>query len=124
MKNNPLADRKIKTLTESVYDVQRTVTVVETPRQIEEIPEDISFTDKLNQEYNFSFEFPVKEATLKGSFVVADKYNKVMLISKDFDKSNEHHMIDFFIQYFDMTDEGKGNVVKKITKFLINKIKK
>lgn len=124
MKNSPLADRKIKTLTESVYEVQRVVTIEETPTQIDAIAEDISFIDQLKEEYDFNFEYPVKEATLKGSVVVADKYNKVILVSKNFNPQDESHIMDFFIQYFDMSEEGKGNILKKITKFLINKIKK
>ena len=124
MDNSPLAGRKIKTLKESIYEVQRTVEVKETPRQIEAIPENLSISEQLSKKYDFTFEFPIKQATVFGSNVVADKFNNVILVSEEFDLKNESHIIDFFIQYFDMTEQGKGNVLKKITKFMVSKIEK
>lgn len=124
MPNSPLKDRKIKTLKESVWEVQKTVEIQETPKQIEVIEEKKEVISILKSKYNFEFQFPIKEATLKGSVVVADKFNKLLIISKDFSVDNQEHMIEFFIQYFDLSNDGKGNVLKKMSEAFIGQIKK
>lgn len=121
--NSPLNGRRMKTLSESYYEVQKEVIVEETPKQIEVIPEKMELIDHLKSKYDFDFKFPIKEATIKGSRVVADKFNKIILINEDFDYENEDDLIELFIQMFELMD-GDKNVIRKMVKFIIQKITK
>lgn len=123
MDNSPLSNRKIKTLKDSVYESQKTVEIVETPKQIEKKKEEKTVVGEIMSRYNFDIIYPVKEAVLVGSDVVADHHNKTILISENFDLDNEDHIVDFFIQYFDLDGE-RENIIKKLTKYILTKIKK
>lgn len=123
MENSPLSNRKIKTLKDSVWEVQKTVEIAETPKEIAKKEVKKSVVDNIMSRYDIDIKYPVKVAVLVGSVVVADHHNKTILISEDFDLDNESDVIDFFIQYFDMDGE-RENIVKKLTKYILTRLKK
>lgn len=132
--NSPLQDRKISTIKDSIWSAQKEVTVKETAKEISEketlpiysVGNGLSLKTTVDESKQtiqdkipFEIQFPIKEATIVGSVVVADKFNKVILINSEFDLNNDKHLMEFIIQYFDLTNNGKGNIVHKLANFIL-----
>jgi hypothetical protein len=106
----------IKTIEDSLWTYSEKVSVESNPQPIQK---ETVFQEKVKQFYNFSVEVDVKVAQLKGSKVVADKYEKCIIIDRDFDI--EKDMPEFIVQYIDLTQEG--NVVKNMSVYICNLLK-
>lgn len=118
--DTPLANRKIKSLKDSYFDAVVDVEVEQTVKEIKELPVEVSIENKISSKLSFPLDCSVKKASLRGSVVVADKLNNAILVSEDFDTENEKHLISFIIQMFEVRDEGKGNILDKMAKHILN----
>ena len=122
-----IGGKKIKTIEDSLWNYSTTVSVETTPVTISEpdtIVEDIVYTSLLQAEiskiYDFKLNVEVKTAKLLGSKVVADKYEKCIIISEDF--SIEKDFAEFLVEYIDLTQDG--NVIKNLSNYILKLIKK
>lgn len=72
------------------------------------------FSAEIKKHYNFNLDVEVKKAKLKGSKVVADKYEKCLIIDENFSVKTDFG--EFVIQYLDLTVEG--NIVKNLGNYI------
>lgn len=123
-----IGGKKIKSIGESIYSYSNTVTVettpttFSTPETVEikaEVLED-AFVVELRKHYNFKLDIEVKKAKLRGSKVIADKFNKCLIIDENFNIAEDFP--EFIVQYIDLTQPG--NVVKNLSKYICELIKK
>jgi hypothetical protein len=112
-----ISGKKIKTVEDSIWAYSTVVTVESTP--ISEAKED-SFQDKVNKLYNFKIDAEVKTAKLKGSKVVADKYEKCLIIDENFDI--EKDFPKFVVEYLDLKETG--NIIDSLANYICKLIKK
>jgi hypothetical protein len=127
-KDCKIGGKKIKTIEDSLWSYSNTVTVETKPQTFstpeiiqteEEIFED-SFVAEIKKYYNFNLDVEVKKAKLKNSKVVADKYEKCLIIDENFDIQKDFHT--FVVEYIDLT--RPGNVVENLSKYICELIKK
>lgn len=118
-KDCKLPGRKIQSLNDHIWSSVATVTIESEPQEIEIIP-DNSLKNQIEQMFNFTVDVCIKEADIVGRKVVADKFNKCLIISKDF--TLEDHMHEFIIQYVDLT--MTGNIIDNLATMLKNALKK
>lgn len=118
IEDTPLKNRRISTFNSSIFDLKKEVKVEETTKEIQLKPTNLSITEKIQARLPFIIKFPIKEAYISGSVVVADNYNKTILVTEDFDPNNDENIIDFIIQHFNLV-EGKENTFRKIIRLLI-----
>jgi hypothetical protein len=104
--------KTIKSVSDHIYTYSTAVKVETRPAPIQSDKNDesLTFSDQIKKHYNFNLDAEVKQAKLKGSKVIADKYDKCIVIDENF--SIENDMPDFIVQYFDLT--RAGNIIKKI----------
>lgn len=123
-----ISGKKIKSIGDSIWSYSSTVTVetkpetFSTPEVIEteeEILED-SFAVEIRKYYNFNLDVEVKIAKLKGSKVIADKFNNCLIIDDSFDVQQDFP--ELIVQYIDLT--RPGNVVKEMSKYICELIKR
>ena len=114
-----LPGRKIKSLDDHIWSSLATVTVNSEPQEIEIMP-DNSLKNQIEHIFNFMVDVCIKEADISGRKVVADKYNKCLIVAKDF--TIEEHMHEFLIQYVDLT--MTGNIIDNLAKMLKDSLKK
>lgn len=128
-KDCKIAGKKIKTIEDSLWSYSSEVTIeskpitthTQFPLTPDECFEEISPLQKeINKYYNFKLDVEVKTAKLKGSKVVADKYEKCIIIDESFDIKEDFHI--FVVEYLDLTQEG--NVITNLSKYICNLIKK
>lgn len=118
-KDCKLPGRKIKSLDDHIWSSLATVTVNSEPQEIEITP-DNSLKNQIEQMFKFNVDVCIKEADISGRKVVADKYNKCLIVAKDF--TIEDHMHEFLIQYVDLT--MTGNIIDNLAKMLKDSLKK
>jgi len=124
-KDCKLPGRVIKSIEDSLWTYSERVTVESTPVAAYPLTPDECFEKsplqkEIDKFYNFKVDVEVKTAELKGSKAIADKYEKCIIIDKDF--SVEKDMPEFIVQYVDLTTEG--NVVTNLSIYICNLIKK
>ena len=126
-KDCKIAGKKIKTIEDSIWSYSNEVTIETSPQPfaepsitVDEIEYITPFASDIKKYYNFDLDVEVKIAKLKGSKVVADKYEKCLIIDENFDITKDFHT--FVVEYIDLTQ--KGNVVENLAKYICNLIKK
>ena len=126
-KDCKIGGKKIKTIEDSLWSYSTEVSIETTPQPYAEpsmIIDDIeyitSFASEIKQYYNFDLDVEVKIAKLKGSKVVADKFENCIIVDESFDISKDFHI--FVIEYLDLTQ--KGNVVENLSKYICKLISK
>ena len=126
-KDCKIGGKKIKTIEDSLWSYSTEVSIETTPQPYAEpsiIVDDVEyitpFASEIKQYYNFDLDVEVKLAKLKGSKVVADKFENCIIVDESFDISKDFHI--FVIEYLDLTQ--KGNVVENLAKYICNLIKK
>jgi hypothetical protein len=126
-KDCKIAGKKLKTIEDSLWGYSTEVTVETSPQPFAEpsiIVDDTEyitlFASEIKRYFNFDLDVEVKIATLKGSKVVADKYEKCLIIDENFDIEKDFHT--FVVEYLDLTQTG--NVVENLAKYICNLIKK
>ncbi len=126
-KDCKIAGKKIKTVEDSIWSYSSEVTVETIPRPyvepsilVGEVEYITPFASDINKHYNFNLDVEVKVAKLLGSKVVADKFEKCLIIDENFDIQKDFHT--FVVEYLDLTQEG--NVVETLAKYICNLIKK
>lgn len=125
-KDCKIAGKKIKTIEDSLWSYSTEVTIETKPEELfcypltpEQVIEE-TFADKIKKYYNFNLDVEVKIAKLKGSKVVADKFEKCLIIDESFDIKKDFHK--FVVEYLDLTKEG--NVIDSLSKFICELIQK
>jgi hypothetical protein len=126
-KDCKIQGKKITTIEDSLWGYSREVTVETIPQSFAEpsiIVDDVEyitpFAVEINKHYNFNLDVEVKVANLKGSKVVADKYAKCLIVDESF--SVEEDFAEFIVQYLDLVKDG--NVIKSLSEYICNLIKK
>jgi len=132
-KDCKIGGKIITTIEDSTWSYSSKVTVESTPQTIAEPSVSIveewqeepveylsSFAAEIKKHYNFNLDVEVKQAQLKGSKVVADKYDKCLIIDNDFDIETDFH--NFIVEYVDLT--MSGNAVSNLGKYICNLLKK
>ena len=122
-KDCKIGGKVITTVEDSLWSYSKEVTVESRP--ISDVPliPDECFTPlqiEINKFYNFELDVEYKKAKLKGSKVVADKYEKCLIIDEEF--SVENDMAELVVEYLDLTQEG--NVITNLSNYILNLIKK
>lgn len=115
-----ISGRKIRTLTDSIWGSSEVAVVDMSVKEIEEKPTEKSLIEQIESLYNINISCKVIKGNITGSSCVADKHNKVIILSEDFDLSKDFHK--FVIQYYDLI-EG-GNIVQLLAKKIVNLISK
>lgn len=126
-KDCKIAGKKIKTIEDSIWSYSKEVTIETTPQPyaepsivVDEVEYITPFASEIRKLYDFDLDVEVKIAKLKGSKVVADKFEKCLIVDESFDISKDFHT--FVVEYVDLTQSG--NVVDNLAKFICNLIKK
>jgi len=128
-KDCKVVGRKITTIEDSIYTKSTTVTLETQPVDFS-TPETVvvdeqvcvdPFAFEVSKYYNFVLDVPVKKAKLKGSKVVADKFNKCLIIDENFDVQADFY--DFIVNYIDLT-VPTGNVVDNLAKYICKLLEK
>lgn len=121
-----IGGKKITTVEDSLWSYSKEVTIETIPQSysepsiiVDEIEYITPFASEIKKHYNFNLDVEVKIAKLKGSKVVADKYEKCLIVDEKFNVENDFH--DFVVQYLDLTQEG--NVIDNLAKYICNLIK-
>lgn len=114
-----LAGKVINSLEDHVWSAKSKVTIDSTPIIQEE--KEITFQDQINKLYKFDIgDVCIKTAQLTGKKVVADKYEKCLILSDDF--SLEDDFNDFVTEYFNLT--SNENIIKSLSNYIVKLIKK
>lgn len=126
-KDCKIAGKKIKTIEDSIWSYSTEVTVETTPQPyaeptmiVDEVEYITPFASEIKKYYNFELDVEVKIAKLKGSKVVADLYEKCLIIDESFDIQKDFHT--FVVVYLELTQ--KGNVVENLSKYICELISK
>jgi hypothetical protein len=126
-KDCKIGGKKIKTIEDSLWSYSSEVTVETKPQTfsepsivVDEVEYVTPFALEIKKHYNFKLDVEIKIAKLKGSKVVADKYEKCLIIDENFDIQKDFHT--FVVEYIDLTKTG--NVVENLGKYICELIKK
>ncbi len=126
-KDCKIGGKKIKTIEDSIWSYSKEVSIESTPQPyaeptmiVDEVEYITPFASEIKQYYNFELDVEVKIAKLKGSKVVADKFENCIIVDESFDIQKDFHI--FVVEYLDLTQ--KGNVVENLSKYICNLIKK
>ena len=126
-KDCKIGGKKIKTIEDSLWSYSTEVSIETTPQPyaepsmiVDEVEYITPFASEIRKLYDFDLDVEVKIAKLKGSKVVADKFENCVIVDESFDISKDFHI--FVIEYLDLTQ--KGNVVENLAKYICNLIKK
>jgi hypothetical protein len=126
-KDCKIGGKKIKTIEDSLWSYSSEVTVETKPQTfsepsivVDEVEYVTPFALEIKKHYNFNLDVEIKIAKLKGSKIVADKYEKCLIIDENFDIQKDFHT--FVVEYIDLT--RPGNVVENLGKYICELIKK
>jgi hypothetical protein len=126
-KDCKIGGKKITTVEDSLWGYSREVSIESTPQPysepsliVDEVEYITPFASEIKKHYNFNLDVEVKIAKLKGSVVVADKFEKCLIVDESFNVEDDFH--DFIVQYLDLTQ--KGNVIDNLAKYICNLLKK
>lgn len=122
-----IVGRVIKSVGDSLWTYSTDVKVMSAPQtfsepdiEVEEVTYQSTFSAEIAKLYNFKLDCEVKKANLKGSTVIADKFNKCLIIDESFDLEKDFSA--FIVEYLDLTREG--NVVKNLGEYITEILKK
>ena len=115
-----LKGRKIRTLSDAIWSTSKEVVVEMTNKQVEEAPREKTIKERFLEKYNFNIECDIIQGDIHGSECVADKYNKVIILSENFDIEKDFYK--FVIQYLDLTESG--NIVDNLAKTIEKLVRK
>lgn len=125
-KDCKIGGKKITTVEDSLWGYSREVSIESTPQPyakpsliVDEVEYITPFASEIKKHYNFNLDVEVKIAKLKGSIVVADKFEKCLIIDENFNIEKDFH--DFIVQYLDLTQQG--NIIDNLAKYICNLIK-
>lgn len=125
-KDCKIGGKKITTVEDSLWNYSTDVSIESVPQPYAEpsiiVDEEeliSSFAYEIKKYYNFELDIEVKIAKLKGSKVVADKFEKCLIIDESFDISKDFHT--FVVEYLDLTQQG--NVIENLAKYICNLLK-
>lgn len=105
----------ITTVEDSLWSYSTKVHIESTPKEIEK-----SFSEKVKDVYDFDVDVEVRTAKIRGSKVVADTFEKCIIIDESFDIESDFHT--FLIEYFTLT--GTGNIVVNLSTYICKLLKK
>lgn len=115
-----IGNKIIRTLEDSIWASSKEVTVKTIPVKVKDVPgDDKSLRARIRKLYKFDLNVEVREAKLFGSKVVADKFNKCLIVDESF--STETDMPELIVQYLDLTIGG--NIVKALSVYICDLIK-
>ena len=123
-----IGSKKIKSIQDSLFNYSTTVVVETEPVSyseptVVETEDDVfedSFVSAIKSKYKFNLNVEVKISKLLGSKVIADKFEKCLIIDEEFNIDEDFP--EFMVQYIDLT--RPGNVVKELSKYLVELLKK
>lgn len=121
-KGSPLPGRVVRTAQDHLWNYSTPVTINESKTQLEEKLDEGDLKSLIEKIYKLEVQCTVKKASINGSEVIADKFNKTILVGEEFDYQNEDHFAKFIVQYIDLTQ--KGNLLENISKMLIQNLKR
>ena len=110
-----LPGRKLSTINDHIWAYSKTVTV-----EVDAGEKEKTLKEEIEALYDIKIECEIHKASLKGARVVADKFNKKMLVDQEFDL--ERDFPKFLVQYYDLT--ANENIIDKLSKELANRLKK
>lgn len=126
-KDCKIGGKKIKTIEDSLWSYSREVTIETTPTPlsepsitVDEVEYITPFAFEIKKHYNFNLDIEVKTAKLKGSKVVADKFEKCLIIDETFSIEDDFHT--FLVEYLDLTKNG--NVIENLAVYCCKLLKK
>ena len=129
-KDCKIGGKIITTVEDSLWGYSSTVTIESTPQsehiyvEEEEDSEVVSEVSAIQQEinkiYNFKLDIDCKRALLKGSKVVADKYDNCLILDESFTVEND--MPELIVQYLDLKE--KGNVINSLSHYICKLLKR
>ena len=105
----------ITTVEDSLWSYSTKVHIESTPKEIEK-----SFSEKVKDVYDFDVDVEVRTAKIRGSKVVADTFEKCIIIDESFDIESDFHT--FLVEYFTLT--GTGNIVVNLSTYICKLLKK
>ena len=108
-KDCKIGGKIIQTVEDSLWSYSTSVHVESTPIEIEK-----SFAEKVKDFYNFEVDVEVRTAKLRGSKVVADTYEKCLIVDESFSIKDDFHT--FLVEYFTLT--GTGNIIVNLSKYI------
>lgn len=114
--------KSIQSLGDQVYNYSETVKIESTPEVIQhdETNTDVlTFAEEVRKHFNFDVNVEIHKAKLRGSKVIADKYEKKIIVDESF--SIETDMPEFIVQYLDLTKEG--NIIKNLSVMICDLIR-
>jgi hypothetical protein len=125
-KDCKIAGKKITTVSDSLWAYSKEVTIETVPQSyaetsiiVDEVVYITPFASEIKKYFNFELDIEIKIAKLAGSKVVADKFEKCLIIDENFNIEKDFH--NFIVEYIDLTQEG--NVVTNMSKYICNLIK-
>jgi len=117
-KDCTMPGRAITSVGDHIWAHYNTVTIENEPISLDK--GELTVQEQIEKLYNMKVECEIKLAELSSSTIIADKYNKCLLITSEFDP--ELHFVDFLIQYIDLTQ--KGNIITNLAKYIQDLIRK
>lgn len=106
-----LPGREVTTLQDSMWASCKSIKIESIPQAP---PKELTFRDKVLQHYKFDIgELEIKVADMIGGKCFADKYNKCLIISNDFNIQED--MPEFVIQYFDYIRDRRESLLTIIS---------
>jgi len=113
-----ISGRKIETIEDSLWSYHNTVTVESSPV----VDKKKTLVEEIESKYDIKIEAEVKKCKLKGSKVVSDSFNNCILVAEDF--SLDEDMSELIVQYIDLKKDKYINIIKALSDFVVEKIKK
>lgn len=124
-KDCKIGGKIITSISDSVYSYSTPVRIETSPETIFSTHvsvEDDSFASRIQEYFDFDLDVEVRVARLKGSKVVADKYEKCLIIDTDFDIQADFHC--FIVEYVDLKNESNSDVVRCLGRYICDLIRK
>ena len=127
-KDCKIAGRKISNIGDHLWNYSNNVSVESVPEPYSEPAIESNegevlispFSAEIKKYYNFELDVEVKRAKLKGSTVIADKFNICLIVDNDFNVETD--MPELIVQYLDLT--MKTNVIKSMSEYICKLLKK
>ncbi len=122
-----IGEKRIQSIGDSIYSYSNTVTVETTPEPFAEPAMEVEgevfidpFSAEIKKYYKFELDVEVRKAKLRGSKVIADKFEKCLIVDESFDLETDFP--SFIIQYIDLTMEG--NAIKNLGEYICKLLKR
>jgi hypothetical protein len=109
--------KKIESIGDHLWGYASTVEILSAPKE-QSSPKTVK--EIILSLYDIEINYEVKVCELKGDKCIADKFEKCIYVSEDFDAEKDFHR--FIVQHIDL--EMKGNIIENLAKMVIEKIRK